>query len=125
VTRLHHLALGTADVERLAAFYREQLELQEVQRHHHESGALRSVWLDLGGSWLMIEQCDEPGSWVDERGAGLFLLALRVAPAQLAALTERLRAHGHPIEARTEYTAYLRDPDGNRVGLSHYPESSA
>lgn len=26
-----------------------------------------------------------------------------------------------PIEGRTDYTLYLRDPEGNRIGLSHWP----
>ena len=28
---------------------------------------------------------------------------------------------GITIEARTGYTSYLRDPEGNRVALSNYP----
>ncbi|HKO49243.1 MAG TPA: VOC family protein, partial [Polyangiaceae bacterium] len=57
---LHHLALGTRDVERLARFYIDILELREVTRHLHADGSLRSVWLDLGGALLMIEPSDGP-----------------------------------------------------------------
>src|SRR5437016_3888087 len=60
VSVLHHLALGTRDVERLARFYIDVLELREVTRHLHADGSLRSVWLDLGGALLMIEPTDEP-----------------------------------------------------------------
>jgi hypothetical protein len=27
-----------------------------------------------------------------------------------------------PIEDRTAYTLYVRDPDGRRIGLSSYPD---
>lgn len=114
--RLHHLALGARDVSRVAAFYREVLGLPELARHHHDDGRLRSVWLDLGGAALMIEQTAEQERRVDGVGAGLFLLALQVTPAMRAQLCDRM-----PEEARTEHTSYFRDPEGNRVAVSHYP----
>ena len=114
--RLHHLALGARDVSRLAAFYREHFALPELARHHHDDGRLRSVWLDLGGAALMIEQTAEQEQRVDGVGAGLFLLALNTTPALRAQLCERL-----PEEARTEHTSYFRDPEGNRVAVSLYP----
>jgi catechol 2,3-dioxygenase-like lactoylglutathione lyase family enzyme len=122
MNRLHHLALGSADVERLAAFYEEALGLPVVARHGNEQGVLRSIWLDLGGSLLMLEHTEEPRPRVATLGAGLFLLALRVAAHELPALESRLAARGHAIESRTAFTSYLRDPDGNRIGLSHYPD---
>jgi HSP20 family molecular chaperone IbpA len=35
----------------------------------------------------------------------------------------RLTDAGHPIEGETAFTLYVRDPDGTRVGLSHYPDA--
>lgn len=121
--RLHHLALGARDPDTVATFYRDVLELPEVARHHLDSGELRSVWLSLaGGAVLMIERvaAEEPR---DERlmRPGLFLVAFDVPASERAAMEERLAAAGHAIEARTEYTSYLRDPEDNRVAISSFP----
>jgi catechol 2,3-dioxygenase-like lactoylglutathione lyase family enzyme len=116
---LHHLALGAVDVERLAAFYRAVFGLAELARHHHDDGALRSVWLDLDGPILMIERVEAPPAGDPRRG--LFLLAFAVRPSERADLEARLEAAGCPIEARTRWSSYARDPEGNRVAVSHYP----
>jgi glyoxylase I family protein len=132
---LHHLALGTADVAALAAFYRDVLGLTERARHSDERGALRSVWLDLGAPdrsgaeadeflgnpVLMIEYSASPARRVDGIGSGLFLIALRVSASERQSLERKLEARGHPIEARTEHSSYSRDPDGNRIAISHHP----
>ncbi len=122
MSRLHHLALGSANIERLADFYGGLLGLPEVSRQAAPDGTLRSIWLDLGGSILMLERDSSTPRAVVERAAGLFLLALRVTPQELKALEERAARAGHGVESRTAFTSYLRDPDGNRVGLSHYPD---
>lgn len=119
-SRLHHLACGTRDVEKLARFYREVLELPEIARHVESDGALRSIWLDLGGAILMLERTSAVREPVHGVGAGLFLLALRVTPEQREILERRLEASGAVIEDRTPYTSYARDPDGNRIAISHY-----
>jgi len=122
MTRLHHLAIGTPDVERLARFYREVFALVEVRRHVRADGSLRSVWLDLDGALLMIERTDELSRRVEGIGSGLFLIAFRTTAGELSGLERALERAGTTIEARTEFSAYARDPDGNRIALSHYPE---
>jgi catechol 2,3-dioxygenase-like lactoylglutathione lyase family enzyme len=121
---LHHLALGSADVERLAAFYRELVGLREVARHADAQGELRSIWLDLGGAVLMIERTEQPARRVDGIGAGPFLLAFRVSPSERRQIEVTLEANGHAIEGRTPFTSYSRDVDGNRVAFSHHPDPS-
>lgn len=108
-------------MERVAAFYREVLGLSEIARHADETGALRSIWLDLGGAILMVERTNEPPRRVDGVGAGPFLIALAVEPAAREALERALEAAGSPIETRTRHSSYARDPEGNRVAISHYP----
>lgn len=125
MTRLHHLAIGTSDVERLARFYRDVFGLVELRRHVRTDGSLRSVWLDLEGALLMIERTDELSRRVEAIGSGLFLLAFRTSAAELPGVERALERAGAPIEARTEFSAYARDPDGNRIALSHYPEPRA
>jgi catechol 2,3-dioxygenase-like lactoylglutathione lyase family enzyme len=121
VTRLHHLALGARDVPKIASFYRDVLELRELKRHEYPNGSLRSVWFDLGGALLMIEHTEEPPRWVEGVGAGPFLIALAASRDEQERLERRLADAGSIIEARTEWTLYSRDPDGNRIALSAYP----
>jgi catechol 2,3-dioxygenase-like lactoylglutathione lyase family enzyme len=121
VSVLHHLAIGTRDVARLARFYIDVLELREVTRHLHADGTLRSVWLDLGGAVLMIEPTDEPPRTVSGVGAGPFLIAIAVLPEQRVAFEAQLERSGSVVESRSEFSSYARDPDGNRIALSAYP----
>ena len=113
---LHHLALRTQQVQALVAFYREWLGLEVVRDF-----SPRSVWLKLDHqAVLMIEQAEahelppNPGS--------LELCAFRVSAHERVRLRELLVARGM-LEAETEHTLYLRDPDGRRVGVSSYPLS--
>ena len=119
--RLHHLALGAVDVAAVVAFYRDVLALPEIARHRYADGTLRSVWLDLGGAVLMVEHAAEPRPRVEGVAAGLFLLALTVSPGKRLQLELQLERLGHTIEGRTENSSYFRDPEGNRVAVSHYP----
>jgi glyoxylase I family protein len=118
---LHHLALGTVDVEGLARFYRELFDLKECARHLDEQGSLRSIWLELGGAYLMIERTQGPARRVEGVEAGLFLMAFRVSVAERLQLEAALEARGQRVEGRTAFTSYSRDLDGNRIAISHYP----
>lgn len=131
---LHHIALGVAEVEEIAAFYREVFGLKECTRHLYEDGGLRSIWLDMGGPILMIEHAQslegQPGEVATRRvlqpgdsvGEGLFLLTFAVADAAARrAVEQRAEAAGHAIESRSDFSSYFRDPEGNRVAVSHYP----
>jgi len=107
---LHHVALGVADVARTAAFYRDVLRLEEEPRPPGGSGA--AVWLRVGEAILMIEE----GPPAAPRA-----LVLVIAPGERDEWRARLAAAGHPVEDETGFTIYVRDPAGNRVGLSHHP----
>jgi glyoxylase I family protein len=122
--RIHHLALGAHDVERVAAFY-SKLGLAEIARHRNPDGALRSIWLDAGGTVLMIEKTRAPRSWVKDVGAGPFLIGLSVTAEERLSLEHLLEALGAAIESRGDYTSYARDPEGNRIAISHYPVALA
>ena len=120
---LHHIALGTRDVASLATFYCRLLDVSEARRHLDDNGELRSIWLDLSGTWLMIERAaadaaERPA--VTGVGLGAFLLAFRGNAGERAAFEARATALGATVESRSAYTSYLRDPDGNRVAVSEY-----
>jgi len=102
--RVHHVALAVTDLGAAEAFYAGVLGLPVTARSE------RSIWMDLDGAILMLEREGTPG--------GPHCLALSIAPGERAAWRARL---GAAIENETAYTLYLRDPDGNRIGLSCYP----
>ncbi len=125
VQGFHHLAIQVRDVERATAFYRDVLGLAELRRHLRPDGSLRSVWVGVtGGGFLALEAVSgevEPGPFRHEQ-PGLFLLALRISPAGRARAVEELARAGFPVEHETTWTVYVRDPEGNRVALSHHPD---
>lgn len=116
--------MGARDPGRVAAFYRDVLGLAELQRHRQDDGSLRSVWLDLGGAILMVERTTRSRARVEGVDAGPFLIALRVEPGERAELEARLEAAGAAVESRSEYSSYARDPEGNRIAISHYPDAA-
>jgi catechol 2,3-dioxygenase-like lactoylglutathione lyase family enzyme len=113
--RVHHLALRTADLARLERFYVDALGLAVIRR---QDGG-RSVWLDAGGTIVMLERRDEgePGIPAGSKE----LVAFTVAPETRALCIDRLAGAGVTVEASTEFSLYVRDPDGRRVGVSSYP----
>ena len=123
--RLHHIALGARDLEGVAAFYADRLGFERVDRHEDESGELRSIWLRAGAVVLMVERTEVSGRRVEGVGAGPFLLAAAVDPGERAELEDRLNGVGAWVEARSRHSSYVRDPEGNRVAVSHYPAEPA
>lgn len=125
---IHHLALQARDVERVTAFYRDVLGLPEQLRHHREDGTLRSVWLTIDDrSFLAVESAAgavEPQPFRTDT-PGWLMVALRIGPEDRAAAVERLAAAGYPLVHQTKWTVYVRDPEGNRVALSHHPHDPA
>ena len=111
--RVHHLAFRTRRLAELEAFYVELLELKVLRR---EQG--RSVWLAAGEIVMMLELAgeDEPAP---SRGS-LELVAFGVSQSNQARLERALALRQIPIEGRTSFTVYFRDPDGRRVGASSY-----
>jgi hypothetical protein len=50
------------------------------------------------------------------------MLAFRIARPERARAVETFARAGVPLEHETKWTIYVRDPEGNRVALSHHPE---
>lgn len=121
---VHHVAVKVVDLARAEPFYRELLGLPVVRRWPAETGrGERSVWLDAGrGTFIALEVACSVALSSPEDGAGLHLVALGIGASERRAWVERFVAAGVEIYRRTPFTLYVRDPEGNRVALSHYPE---
>jgi catechol 2,3-dioxygenase len=119
-TRIGHVHLKVADLERALGFYCGVLGFELTQRYgrqaafvsaggyHHHIGL--NTWESLGGS------PPPPGS------TGLFHLAiLYPARAELADALLRLMRAGIPLDGASDHgvseALYLRDPDENGVEL--------
>lgn len=124
VQGVHHMALRVRALPPMVAFYREVLGLSVLAEHQGEDGSLRSVWMGLPGAFIALEVVsqDAPSpTAASQPGPGWFLLALRIAPDERARVREELERAGVPVEHETRWTLYVRDPEGNRVALSHHP----
>jgi catechol 2,3-dioxygenase len=119
-TRIGHIHLRVADLDRALVFYRDVLGFELTQRYgrraaflsaggyHHHIGL--NTWESAGGS------PPPPGT------TGLYHVAV-VYPsrADLADALRRLIEAGIPLEGASDHgvseALYLRDPDGNGVEL--------
>lgn len=119
-TRIGHVHLKVADMERALKFYRDVLGFEVTQRigssaaflsaggYHHHIGL--NTWESYGG------QAPAAGT------TGLYHLAV-VYPtrAELGDALRRLVAAGVPLDGASDHgvseALYLRDPDGNGVEL--------
>jgi glyoxylase I family protein len=63
----------------------------------------------------------QPEPWRCER-PGLHLIALAIEPGERAKWEARLRRANVAVEHQTPHTLYVRDPEGNRIALSSYPD---
>ena len=119
-TRIGHVHLKVADLERALGFYRDVLGFELTQRfgssaaflsaggYHHHIGL--NIWESAGGH--------PPAAGT----TGLFHLAiLYPTRAELGDALRRLREAGIPLEGASDHgvseALYLRDPDDNGVEL--------
>lgn len=109
--RVHHVAFRTRDLGRLETFYVGTLGLVVSKRSED-----RSVWLDAGGTILMLERMEPNEPDVPQGSREMIAFAIAPDDPRVATL---------PIEDRTSFTVYVRDPDGRRIGLSSWPEPLA
>ena len=119
-TRIGHVHLKVADLDRSLAFYRDVLGFQETQRYGRQA-----VFLSAGGyhHHIGLNTWESAGGSPPPAGStGLFHLAiLYPSRADLADALRRLVRAGIALEGASDHgvseALYLRDPDGNGVEL--------
>jgi glyoxylase I family protein len=121
----HHLAIRVRDLTAAERFYCEVLGLPVQRRWPSADGpGDRSLWLNLGaGAFLALERAALARAPLGEDDPGLHMVAFTIERHERQAWIERLTAAGAPPYRQTDFTIYVRDPEGNRIGLSHWPES--
>jgi extradiol dioxygenase family protein len=131
--RLDHVVLNAKDVERLLAFYSDVIGLSPERVSEYRQGTVLFPSLRLGPDsvidvlpptlWAAAGPSAQSHPNVDH-----FCIALDAA--DWPPLLERLERSGVALElpptqlwgARGQGIAiYIRDPEGNRVELRHYP----
>lgn len=125
---VHHLAVIVRDLARAEAFYRGVLGLPVIRRWDDARGAPRSVWLGLGGgAFLAVEKAD-PGAPDPPRGElpvpGFHVVALGIAASEREEWRARFIEAGVAIARESAFTLYVRDPEGNLVAVSHWPQAA-
>ena len=121
---LHHFAVKAWEVERLASFY-QTIFGWKLERRLDDQYGLCSVWLRASFGRVMVERSEVGG---DTRGdffndpIGYHLLALHIAVLEVRRWRRHLADNGVTIVHETDYTLYFCDPEGNRFGLSTYPD---
>jgi len=119
-TRIGHIHLKVANVDRALAFYHGVLGF-EVMQSFGDSAA----FLSAGGyhHHIGLNTFDSAGGKPPAPGTtGLYHVAILYATrAELADALRRLMAAGVPLEGASDHgvseALYLRDPDGNGVEL--------
>jgi catechol 2,3-dioxygenase-like lactoylglutathione lyase family enzyme len=121
-----HVALRCRDLARCERFYRSVLGLDVLRRWPAEGGGDRSVWLELDGgrAFLALERADlrEPADAREEASGGWNVVALSIERTTRPDWEARLAAHGVEVARKSAWSLFFRDPEGNRLALTHWPE---
>ncbi len=120
-TRIGHVHLKVANIERALGFYRDLLGFEITQWYGEDA-----VFLSAGGYHHHIGLNTWAGKDVPpapQRSAGLFHLAILFPERrELARALKRLLDAGYPIDGASDHgvseALYLRDPDQNGVELA-------
>lgn len=122
---VHHLAVVVTDVERAAKFYVGVLGLRELRRWDDSQGQLRSIWCEIGGgAFLAIERAELEEPRRDDAAPGFHCVSLGIRPDEREPWRTRLTQANVVVFRESAYTLYVRDPEGNIVGLSHFPNAA-
>lgn len=119
-TRIGHIHLKVANLERALEFYRDLLGFEVIQRYGDQA-----VFVSAGGYHHHIglntwNSKDSPPA--SETGVGLYHTAILYSERKdLAKILDRLKNAEYPLSGAADHgvseAIYLNDPDGNGVEL--------
>jgi catechol 2,3-dioxygenase-like lactoylglutathione lyase family enzyme len=117
MAKIRHLAIYTADPDRLAAFYVDVFGFQKTQDSPSVPGTGRAVWVTDGYLDIAIIQPHNPDT---PKGVNHFGFTLE--PGEQEGIYARLKARGcepyRPPPGRPYIEDAARDVDGNKFDLS-------
>lgn len=116
----HHLAIKVKNLKLCGDFYSKILGLKKIKNQFDEKKNIRAIWFKMGSMILMLEKSEEKS--VGASNTGLYLLALTIKKSERAKWKAKLKKAGVAITSESPFTLYFSDPEGNRLGLSHYPK---
>lgn len=119
-TRIGHVHLKVADLERSLAFYRDLLGFEVTTRYGSQAVFLSAVGYHHHIGLNTWYSQDAPAA--TKSGVGLFHTAILYPTRKdLAMILERLRKANYPLTGASDHgvseAIYLDDPDGNGVEL--------
>jgi len=127
--RIAHVAIWTADLDRLVAFYTRYFGAVPGPKYINPRRRFESYFLTFDGG-ARLELMRVPGvsarpSRDDVEDQGLAHLAISTgSESRVDELTAQLRRDGHPIVAEPRrtgdgyYESIALDPDGNRIEIT-------
>jgi len=120
ISRIGHVALTTADIERALGFYRDTLGFHEMMRLHRDDGSLWLVYLRITDTqFLEIFTDGEGDAAPGPTRVGLNHVCLECD--DLDATADALRKAGVALTVEPKTGAdhnrqcWIADPDGNRI----------
>jgi catechol 2,3-dioxygenase-like lactoylglutathione lyase family enzyme len=118
--KLSHVAIGCADLEKVAAFYVETLEFKEAFRVSRDDGSLWIIYLDAGcGTFIELLARGGEVDALPKTGLSHICLSVESMEAELARLAGLGVAPENPPKRASDgnLQAWVTDPEGNRVEL--------
>lgn len=125
---IDHLAIWTADLEKMKDFYVRYFRMTAGARYHNPAKKFTSYFLSSPGSSVRLELMHRPDVAARVHNgmqAGLAHLAVGVGSRErVNRLTEELRADGFVVEGEPRttgdgyYESVVLDPEGNRIEIT-------
>jgi len=127
--KIHHVALWSRNIQRLAAFYAQYFEASPGDLYVNEKKGFSSIFLRFsdGASLELMNMASIPENPKDpeKQHLGFIHLAISVGSVEkVDAKTEELRKDGYGILSEPRWTgdgyyeSCVCDPDGNRIEIT-------
>lgn len=120
--QFHHHAILVSDLGRADAFYGGVLGLVVKKRWSDEAGQPRSIWYELGAETFVAVELALPLDSGAPPDFGHHCFALAIDVEDRGPWLTRLAAADVVIEKESGFSVYFRDPEGNQIALSHWPQ---